>query len=329
MKIGIDIMGGDLAPHAPIDAALKYAKNNKNDIVVLFGSQEAFDTIKNKPVNMEFRLATEVIEVTDEPALSIKAKPDSSIVVAAKAAKINEIDGFISAGSTGALVAAGVLIIRRIKGINRPSLPGVFPTKINNKKVTILDLGAHSDADPVVMMQHAHMATIYVREVLKVKNPTAKLINIGEEATKGTEVYKQAYKLMEENDDINFKGNIEARYLFDGETDIAVADGFVGNMILKTVEGTVSMFSSSLKDIFKTNILTMMSALLIKSKFADFKKKLDYKEIGGTPIFGIEKLVIKAHGSSNEKAFYNALKQAKTMHEQEFIKIIKEEINNG
>lgn len=328
MRIGIDVMGGDNAPKAPISAAIKYALENKEDSLILYGNKESFDEYDELPNNIEVVYTTEVISTHDEPAMSIRSKKDSSLVRLAQDCKSGEVDSMLSAGSTGAIVASGVLIVRRIKGIQRPCLPGAFPTKINGKRVLIVDLGANTEPSSSVMHEHALLANTYAKSVLKVENPNIKLLNIGEEDSKGTDIYKEAYKLLKEDSNLNFTGNLEARYIFDGEADIIVCDGFVGNMTLKSIEGTVGMFSHSMKEIFNSNIITKLSGLMVYSKLKQFKKQLDYKEIGGTPIFGIDKLMIKAHGSSNELAFYNAIKQSKNMYEIDYINRIKKELKD-
>ncbi len=326
MKIGIDIMGGDNAPKAPINAALKYAKDFSNCELVLYGNQQYLDEIENKPSNVSFCYTTEVIEVCDDPALSIRRKKDSSLVVGAKALANKEIDAFISAGSTGAIVSAGFFIVKRLKGVERPSLPGIFPINGGEKHAILLDVGANSEAKPNHLHDQAKLASIYMSKVYKIKSPNVKLLNIGEEASKGNDLYKETYELLKNDDNLNFTGNIEPRYIFNTEADVIVVDGFTGNMVLKTLEGTVSLFSGSLKEIFKSNILTMLAYLPIKGKMNDFKKNLDYKEIGGTPLFGVNELLIKAHGSSNEKALYNAIGQGCKLVDEKFIEDIKKEL---
>lgn len=326
MKIGLDIMGGDNAPSAPIAAATKYAQEFNQHHIYLYGSKEALDLVDDKIENIIKVVTTEVIEVCDDPALSIRRKKDSSLVVGSRALANKEIDAFISAGSTGAIVSAGFFIVKRIKGIERPALPGIFPINNGTKKAIILDVGANSETKPVHMLDQAKLASIYMKEIYGVTSPNVKLLNIGEEASKGTELYKQTYELLENEQTINFTGNIEPRYIFNTEADVIVVDGFTGNMVLKTLEGTSKLYSTSLREIFSSSILTKLSYLSIKSKMDKFKKNLDYKEIGGTPLFGVNEILIKAHGSSNDKALYNALKQGVVMYEQDYINKIKKEI---
>ncbi len=318
MKVGIDLMGGDHAPQAQVDAAVMYASEYSDDQVYVYGTQEALDLIDDNIKNINKVLTTEVIEIKDDPAMSIRRKKDSSLVVGSKALANKEIDGFVSAGSTGAIVACGYFIVKRLKGVERPSLPGIFNVG-NGKYAILLDVGANIDTKPEHLVVQAKMAQSYVANVYGVQSPRVKLLNIGEEAQKGTELYKEAYDLLEADSDINFTGNIEARYIFSGQADVVVVDGFTGNMVLKSVEGTAKLFGDNLKDIYKSSFLTKLAYLPIKAKMDKFKKQFDYQEIGGTPLFGVNEVLIKAHGSSNTKALFNAMRQAKTMHDIDYI----------
>ncbi len=319
MKIGIDIMGGDLAPHAPMDAALKYAVDNKDDEVFVFGSEDVLKDFADGINNIKKVYTTEVINVCDDPAMSIRRKKDSSLVVGAKQLANKEIDAFVSAGSTGAIVSAGYFIVKRIEGVERPALPGLFPTNNGEKTAMILDVGANADAKADHLHTQAKLGLTYMKEVYKIDAPKVALLNIGAEEKKGTDLYKETYSLLSSDDKINFIGNIEARDIFNSEADVIVVDGFTGNMVLKSIEGTAKLFGDGLKSVYKSSIITKLAYLPIKSKLSKFKKNLDYKEIGGTPLFGIKEVLIKAHGSSNDFALYNALKQAKKMKEVDVI----------
>ncbi len=328
IKIGFDVFGGDNSPAAPIAAATKFAKKNKDIEIVLYGNQEIINRELDSSIsNIKIVNATEKIEGNDDPTMAIRKKKNSSIVIGAKALKNDEIDCFLSAGNTGALVAAGVFVVRRLKGIDRPALPGFLPSKNKNTPTLLLDLGANVDAKPEHLMQYAKLATIYLQSVSAIDNPKVSLLNIGEEENKGTDLYKTTHKLLLESD-LNFAGNMEAREILTTNTDIILMDGFVGNMILKSLEGAIGFFNQSLKEVFLANFKTKIGALLVKSKLKQVGKQMDYKEIGATPILGLDKLMLKAHGSSDEKAFYSALVSAKKMIEADLMTSIKKGVDN-
>jgi glycerol-3-phosphate acyltransferase PlsX len=322
-KIGIDIMGGDNAPHAPLNAAVKYAKDFKNIQIHAYGTVDAFGN-KAYPENFIQHIVTEVITNEEEPAMAVRRKKDSSIVVGAKDLKEKKIDAFLSSGSTGALVAAGVFIVKRIEGIERPALPTFIPSPVKNTPSIFLDMGANIDCRVNHLVDYAHIANVYAQTMFGINEPKIALLNIGTEAKKGTQLYQDTYKELMADETVNFVGNIEPRDLLNTKNDIIVMDGFTGNMVLKTVEGNLSFFGSSLKEIYMSSILTKISALFVKKKLDKFKKQFDYTEIGGTPIFGIQELVIKAHGSSNEHALFNAIDKANIMIDRDFISQIKE-----
>ncbi len=321
-KIGFDLMGGDYAPTGPMEAALKYAKENQENQLFLYGLADCFENLE-LPSNITPVIVTQVIENNDEPALAIRRKKDSSIVVGSKALKNNEIDAFISSGSTGALVAAGVFIAKRIPGIERPALPGFFPSPNKSTPTIFLDIGANIETKPNHLVDYSKLASLYAKLIYGIDNPKVALLNIGTEEKKGTQLYQETYQLLKEEATVNFVGNMEPRDILTTSNDIVVMDGFTGNMVLKTVEGNLSFFSKTLKDIFKSSPISIVAALLVKGKLSNFKKDFDYTKVGGTPIFGIEKLIIKAHGSSDSAALYNAIKKSEIMIEKDFAKAAK------
>ncbi len=328
INIGFDVFGGDNSPTACINAAVKYATENKDVKLTLFGKEEVITPMIPASVdNIVVVNATEKIEGNDDPTMAIRRKKDSSMVVGAKALANDEVDCLISAGNTGALVAAGVFVVRRLKGIDRPALPGLMPSTNRTKPTMLLDLGANIDAKPEHMIQYAKMAEIYMQSVLDVQKPNLALLNIGAEENKGTDLYKQTHKLLKDSD-LNFVGNVEAREILTTENDIILMDGFAGNMVLKTLEGSISFFNDTLKSVFLASLKTKIGALLVKGKLKDFKQSMDYKEIGATPILGLNKLVLKAHGSSDERAFYSALKSARVMIEADLINAMKKGVEN-
>lgn len=310
MKIIIDAMGGDHAPQVPVEAAIKAVKELELDII-LVGKREV---IKNELAKYEYPKdkieivnADEVITNYEEPAKAVRGKKDSSIVVAANLLKEDKGDALLSMGSTGAVLAAGLLIVGRIKGILRPAIATLLPTAKGPKM--LIDAGANTNCKPDNLVQFAVMGSIYMRNIMGVNNPTVGLISNGEEEGKGNDLTKQTY-LELKNAPINFIGNIEGRDVMEGTTDVMTCDGFVGNVILKTVEGMGHVVGSMVKGIFKKNIITKMGALFVYKGLGEFKKSMDYREYGGAPLLGTRKPIIKGHGSSDTKAAINAIKQA-------------------
>lgn len=326
MKIIVDAFGGDNAPLEIIkgceQAVLEYGVS-----IVLTGKEEIIkkviqeNNISSKGITIVN--AESAITMEDNPLLVIKGKNDSSMSVGLSLLANGEGDAFVSAGNTGALLTGASLIVKRIKGIKRAALGILMPT--NEGPAMLIDGGANIDDKPEYLVQYAIMGSIYMQKVLKKIEPKVGLINNGAEETKGTELYLETHSLLK-NSSINFIGNIEGRDVPLGKADVIVADGFTGNIILKTIEGMGLTFISNLKDVFYKNTVTKIAALLLKKELKAFKKKLDYTEYGGAPLMGISKPVIKAHGSSNAKAFKNAIRQAKQFCEANVIKEIEKSI---
>lgn len=310
MKIIIDAMGGDHAPQVPVEAAVKAIKELEVNIILVGKSEvienelKKYDYPKEK---IEIVNADEVITNYEEPAKAVRGKKDSSIVVAANLLKDGKGDALLSMGSTGAILAAGLLIVGRIKGILRPAIATLLPTAKGPKM--LIDAGANTNCKPDNLVQFAVMGSIYMRNIMGVNNPTVGLISNGEEEGKGNDLTKQTY-LELKNAPINFIGNIEGRDVMEGTADVMTCDGFVGNVILKTVEGMGHVVGSMVKGIFKKNIITMLGALFVNKGLTDFKKAMDYREYGGAPLLGTRKPIIKGHGSSDTKAALNAIRQA-------------------
>ena len=263
-----------------------------------------------------------MIPVEADPTSLLKEYADSSMAVGMKALKNGEGDAFVSAGSTGALVVGASLIVKRLKGVRRVGLATVIPNA--NKFYLLMDAGANAECRPEMLAQFGVMGSVYMERLKGVKNPRVGLINIGAEETKGLELQLESYKLLQKAP-VNFIGNVEARGLALGECDVAVCDGFVGNVALKMTEGLAKYFSNELKSMFMANIKTKIAALLMKDKISAFKKSMDYKEHGGAPLLGASQPVIKAHGSSDARAFKNAIRQAKECVENRVI----EEMQNA
>ena len=301
VKIAVDMMGGDDAPGIVLDAVKKAVEDFKDLEIILFGDESQYNLSHER---IEFRHCTEKIEMEDEPVRAIKRKKDSSMVKMAEAVKSGEADGCVSAGNTGALMSAGLFIVGRIKGVARPALVVTLPTT-DGKGFVFLDVGANADAKAEHLLQYAQLGNIYAQKIRGIQNPSVSLLNIGTEAAKGNSLTKKAYDLFEKNQSFNFTGNIEAKTLMDGNVDVVVTDGYTGNMVLKNLEGTAKSIGKMLKE-------TIMSS---------FKNKL-----AGAVLLGLDGTVVKAHGSSNAKAFYSAIKQAKIAGEENIVQIMKDTV---
>lgn len=330
MKIAIDAMGGDHAPQATVEGAIQAVK--EFDITVfLFGIENEIkkyipEDMKNNP-RIKIMDAPEVIQVEDSPVQAIKQKKNSSMVLGLKAVKDGECDAFLSAGSTGAFLAGSLLKVGRIKGIDRPALAPILPT-INGNGCMIIDGGANTDCKAKNLSQFAILGSVYMAKVAKINNPKVGLLNIGAEEAKGNDLVKEAYPILKDMQNINFVGNVEARDVVDYACDVLVADGFAGNVLLKGVEGTALSILKALKKEMMSSLKSKIGALLLKGSLMGFKKKFDYTEVGGAPFLGIDGIMIKAHGSSDAKAIKNAVRQAKLLHDCDYLNIVKSEIMN-
>lgn len=329
-KIGIDIFGGDNSPEATIEAAQKYAADHPKTEVFMFGKEEIITKMIDESLeNIIVVNATEKIDGNDEPSRAIRRKKDSSIVVGAKYLAEGKIDAFVSAGNTGALIAAGIFIVKRIPGIDRPCLASLMPSTSKKRPTLLLDLGANVETKVEHLHQYAKIGSVYMEKVFDIESASVGLINVGTEENKGNTLYKETHQVLKNDDSINFAGNVEAREILNSTTDVIVMDGFTGNMIIKSIEGAASFFGKTLKRAFMSNIITKLSALGVKGKLKAEMSKLDYEEIGGSQILGINKIIIKAHGSSDSKAFYNAMRQAQDSIDAKYIEKIKEEVKTN
>ncbi|WP_352419976.1 phosphate acyltransferase PlsX [Proteiniborus sp.] len=328
MIIAVDAMGGDQGLLATVKGSIEAIKELGVNII-LIGNEEKIknEILKNNYCGSDIEIinAEEVITNDEEPAMAIRRKKKSSMVIGLNLVKEGSADAFVSSGSTGALLAGGLFIVKRIKGIDRAALAIPYPTKRGVS--LLLDAGANTDCKAKYLQQFAIMGSIYTEKILNIGNPKVSLINIGTEEGKGNELSKEAYLLLRSSN-INFVGNIEARDIPEGVADVLVCDGFVGNIILKLTEGLAMSIFSMLKDEFMSSIKSKIGALLLKSGFKKFKKRLDYTEYGGAPLLGTRGVVIKAHGSSDAKAIKNAIKQAKVFVENKVIEKIEDEISS-
>ena len=317
MKIIIDAMGGDHAPEAPVLGAIHAAEKFGSHITLVGRGEEILNVLRknniaNLPEGLEIANADEVVDMHDDPAQVIRKKKDSSMVVGLRMLAEEQGDAFVSAGSTGALLSGATLVVKRVKGVRRAAMGPSMPNKAGGKTV-ILDCGANAECTPEFLLQFGLMGSLHAKKSLGVENPKVGLLNIGTEDSKGTPLQKEAYALLQSASDrgiLNFVGNVEARDVPLGAVDVVVCDGFSGNVLLKSIEGTAMFMGSLMKRMFKKNVLTMIGYLFSKSGVKDLVKMLDYREIGGTQFLGIRKPVIKAHGSSDALAFCNAIRQA-------------------
>ena len=328
MRVVIDAFGGDNAPLEILKGAA-LASNEFGCDITLTGDEAKIKSVI-KENNLQFKgdlkiVHTEdVITMHDDPTSLLKAHKDSSMALAFKELSEERADAFVSAGSTGALVVGGTLIVKRIKGIKRPALGGMIPSPKGH--YLLMDMGANAECRPEMLEQFGIMASAYLKGVEGIENPSIGLLNIGTEDTKGTELQKEAYKLLE-NAPINFVGNIESREMPKGVCDAVITDGFTGNIALKLIEGTAITFFKLIKEALYKSIFNKLAALVIKKDLYALKGMMDSSEVGGAPLLGVRMPVIKAHGNSDAKAIKNAIRQAIAFYETKVIDSISNNLN--
>lgn len=332
MKIAIDGMGGDNAPKAVVEGIIKSLNEYQGIEYYITGPKEQIEEeLKNYSYDkslINIVDAREVISPNEHPVMALKKKKDSSIYKALKLVKDKECDAVISGGSTGAFLAGCTLVVGRIKGIERPALAPIMPGK--NGSFMIVDAGANVDCKPSYLIQFAKMGKIYYQGVLGTENPSIGLVNIGAEEEKGNDLTKTAHKLLKEEEHLNFVGNVEPRDVSKGDINVLVCDGFVGNTLLKMYEGVASTLLGMIKEeILSGGLMSKLGAVLLKPVFKALKIKFDYKEYGGAPFLGVDGICIKAHGSSDGKAFKNAIRQTKIFYDNGVLEKIKEELQNN
>ena len=316
MKIIIDAMGGDFAPEAPVRGALLAREKYGADIILTGRTADILRELekagcKEVPQGIEIANAEEVVEICDDPATAFKQKKDSSLTVGLNLLRDGQADGFISAGSTGALLAGATLVVKRIRGLRRAALAPTIPTMTG--KAVLIDCGANAECTSEYLLQFAYLGSYYAEKVLGVVQPRVGLLNIGAEPSKGDTLRHETYALLEEagrEGRLDFIGNIEANTALLGGADVIVADGYSGNILLKTVEGAAKLLLGEMKKAFLSSTKSKLGALLVKDSLGDVKKLLDPSEVGGTPFLGISKPVLKAHGSSDARAIRNAVFRA-------------------
>lgn len=330
IRIALDAMSGDFAPDELVKGAM-LAVDIFDDIhLELFGDEERINqllTIKSDRISVVH--TTEVIEGDDEPTTAVRRKKDSSMVRAARSVKDGTNQAMVTAGNTGAALTAAIATVGRIKGVKRPGLAPAFPTLTpGNKPVILLDAGANVDLDPMHLHQFAIIGSVYARDVMGISNPRVGLLNNGSEETKGNKQTKETFQLLKEEESINFVGNIEPTQLLTGDCDVLVADGFTGNIAIKTMEGTLKNMMKFIKStLSEGNLKTKIGGLLIKDALADAVGGLGEHQIGGAVFLGIDAPIIKGHGNSNDVAILNAIRQARTAVENDFVKKTRDYFN--
>lgn len=332
MKIIVDAMGGDNAPVEIVKGALAAHKAYGTEIVLVGRAAQVLKAVedcgeKTLSAGVEIRDASEVVEIADDPATAFKKKKDSSLTVGLKMLKDGLGDGFVSAGSTGALLSGATLVVKRIRGIRRAALCPQIP--VLGGRAVLCDAGANAECTPEYLLQFAFLGSYYAHRVMGVEKPRVGLLNIGAESEKGDTLRHETYAVLDRAGQagrIHFIGNIEASDAMLGGTDVIVTDGFSGNVMLKSLEGTAKFMSKELKSMFLSGTKTKLAAVLMKEQMAGFKRMMDPGEVGGTPFLGITKPVIKAHGGSDAKAIQNAVRQAAEFAKSGFIADVESNI---
>jgi glycerol-3-phosphate acyltransferase PlsX len=327
-KVAVDAMGGDNAPTEVVKGVIEAINENDRIKVYLVGQQEIVEKelsgyTYNKD-QVEIINATEVIEMAEPPVMAIRKKKDSSIVVALNLVKNGECDAFVSAGSSGAVLAGGQLIVGRIKGIERPPLAPLIPTE--NGVSLLIDCGANVDARPSQLVQFAKMGSVYMENVVGIKNPRVAILNIGAEEEKGNALVKETFPMLKNCPEINFIGSIEARDVPTGYADVIVCEAFAGNIVLKMYEGVGAVMIKKIKEGLMSSLRSKIGALLIKPALKETVKTFTTDEYGGAPLLGLNGLVVKTHGSSKAKEIKNSILQCVTFKEQKINEKIKEKV---
>lgn len=325
MKILIDTFGADEGSKVLVDGAV-LALKKKDFIPVFVGNEEEIEKLIDGRISTyEIIHTDEYISNDEEPVRAIRRKKDSSLVLAYNKLKEEGYDGLLSAGSTGAILAGGIFISKRIDGIDRPSLAAPLPSL--GEPTLLMDSGANMDCKPAYLEEFAIMGKVFLENVIHIKNPKIGLLNVGLESHKGNKLTKEAYKILSEAD-LNFVGNIEARDLFTGKVNVIVADGFAGNVAVKTAEGVISVFKSQMKDILYKSFKTKLAGLAIKNDLSKEMGKFSSQNIGGVPLLGVKSYVYKAHGNSNDIAISNALLGLMEYINMDVIEKIQGELND-
>lgn len=329
--VAVDAMGGDNAPGEIVKGAVQAVEGRKDIQVCLVGREEAVkgELDKNGYSGDQIRIipAQEVIETAEPPVNAIRSKKDSSIVVGMKMVKNGEADAFVSAGSSGAILVGGQVIVGRLKGVERPPLAPLIPTASGVS--LLVDCGANVDARPSHLVQFAKMGAIYMEHVVGIPNPKVGIVNIGAEEEKGNALVKETFPLLKETSGINFIGSVEAREIPRGQADVVVCEAFAGNVILKLYEGLGSVLMEKIKGGMMTSLRSKIGALLVKPALKETLKAFDATEYGGAPLLGLKGLVVKTHGSAKAKEVRNTIWQCRTFKQQKINEKIRDCIQAG
>lgn len=318
VRVAVDVMGGDFAPVEPVKGAIAAISENKKIQVVLYGKEEVIKEELKKyqydPAQVEIVNCTEKIETAEPPVMAIRGKKDSSIVKAMLDVKAGKCDAYVSAGSTGANLVGGQVLVGRIKGVERPPLAPLIPTEKGAS--LLIDCGANVDARPSHLVQFAKMGSIYMEHVMGVKNPRVGIVNNGAEEEKGNALVKETFPLLKNCPDINFIGSVEARDIPSGYADVIVCEAFVGNVVLKMYEGVGASLMKKIKQGMMSSFRSKLGALLVKPALKDTLKEFDLEQYGGAPMLGLNGLVVKTHGSAKSGEIKNSIFQCLTFKEQ-------------
>ena len=325
MRIAIDGFGGDNAPAEIVKGVIEAVKVGGPKIVITGDSEllaKEFDKYGGKPETVDIFHAPQIVEMDESPSRVVRDKKESSLVQGAQLVKEGKASAFVSAGNTGATMAAGIFVIGRIKGMDRPAIATPIPGL--KRMALLVDAGANSECKPRNLVQFAKMGQVFMEKIYSRPDPRVGLLNVGEEEKKGPPLYQEAYALLKEEGNMNFLGNIEGREIFTDLCDVVISDGFVGNVTLKVTEGAAMTLTEILKEEIKRSITSKIGALLMKSSLKSLKNRMDYEEYGGAPLLGVKAPVIISHGSSSAKAIKNAIFVARDMIEQEVQKSMEE-----
>lgn len=321
IKIAVDAMGSDKGSSIVVEAVKNFLNDYKDVELVVYGKKEELQELEG---------LTQIVDCRDvmgmeDGALQIMRKKETSMIKAIESAKSEDVDGVVSAGSTGAFLTASTIHLKLLEGVQRAALVSPFPTA-GEKNVIILDIGANNENTPAHLVEFAKMGKVFAAAYNNIETPNVYLLSNGAEEKKGSPVVKEAHQLLKNSDFKGFKGNIEARYVLSGEADVVVCEGFAGNVILKGSEGVAKLFSQMLKDAFKKNIFTKLGYLLARSGIKEMKDKMDYKKYGGAMLLGVNKVVVKGHGSSDARSFYHAIRVTYELIKKDMITKLKEEL---
>ena len=332
IKVIVDAYGGDNAPFEIVKGSVQAINENKDLHIILCGKEEELKKVlSNYSFNSEqlsIENATDVIENTDQPTIAIRQKTDSSLVKSFNKMKEDEeIAGLVSAGSTGAVLTGAFMKIGRISGVSRPALCPILPT-LTGKNVAIADCGANMDCKPQNLLHFAIMANAYMKTVYNIENPRVALLNVGTEEQKGNELTKEVFNMLSDNKNLNFVGNMESRDLLSGNYDIVIADGFAGNVLLKSSEGAIMYLMNTLKTSIKSRFMSKIGALFMRKTFKELKVKMDYNKFGGAVLLGCKKLIVKSHGTSNADSIKASINLLLSMHKGNMIEKIQTEISS-